>query len=193
MNNSNFCLFFDFLKKKSFNLYFLLIALSQFIPILKVGFLFTYVAPLLFVLGITLAKEAFDDIKRWKRDLDANSQKYQKLTPSGPKTIPSSSIKVGDMIIINPNQRVPADCVLLRTTEKTGASFIRTDQLDGETDWKLRRAIGPLQKLKTNEELLEYKASIYAEKPKKEIYDFLGNFTSFMDQDVFDFLFYVFL
>jgi phospholipid-translocating ATPase len=170
----------------------LLIALSQFIPILKVGFLFTYVAPLLFVLGITLAKEAFDDVKRWKRDLDANSQKYQKLTPLGPKTIPSSSIKVGDMIIINPNQRVPADCVLLRTTEKTGASFIRTDQLDGETDWKLRRAIGPLQKLKSNEELLEFKASIYAEKPKKEIYDFLGNFTSFMDQDVCALFFFTF-
>lgn len=34
--------------------------------------------------------------------------------------------------------QVPADMILLRTTEKTGASFIRTDQLDGETDWKLR-------------------------------------------------------
>lgn len=29
--------------------------------------------------------------------------------------------------------------LLLRTTEKSGGSFIRTDQLDGETDWKLRR------------------------------------------------------
>ncbi len=31
--------------------------------------------------------------------------------------------------------------VLLRTTEKSGACFIRTDQLDGETDWKLRHAV----------------------------------------------------
>lgn len=31
------------------------------------------------------------------------------------------------------------DMLLLRTTEKSGGSFIRTDQLDGETDWKLRR------------------------------------------------------
>jgi magnesium-transporting ATPase (P-type) len=29
--------------------------------------------------------------------------------------------------------RVPADMVLLRTTDKSGAVFIRTDQLDGET------------------------------------------------------------
>lgn len=44
-----------------YNLFFLLIALSQFIPPLKVGFLFTYVSPLVFVLAITLAKEAWDD------------------------------------------------------------------------------------------------------------------------------------
>jgi phospholipid-translocating ATPase len=42
-----------------------LITGSQFIPILRVGFLFTYVAPLAFVLVITLINEAIDDIKRY--------------------------------------------------------------------------------------------------------------------------------
>lgn len=45
-----------------YNLFFLLIALSQFVPVLKVGFLFTYIAPLAFVLVVTLLKEAADDI-----------------------------------------------------------------------------------------------------------------------------------
>lgn len=45
-----------------FNLFFLLICLSQLFPALKVGFLFTYVAPLAFVLVVTLLKEAWDDI-----------------------------------------------------------------------------------------------------------------------------------
>lgn len=45
-----------------YNLFFLFISLSQFIPPLKVGFLFTYLAPLCFVLMITLCKEAWDDI-----------------------------------------------------------------------------------------------------------------------------------
>jgi len=31
--------------------------------------------------------------------------------------------------------------VLVRTSERTGTCFIRTDQLDGETDWKLRLAV----------------------------------------------------
>ena len=39
------------------------------------------------------------------------------------------------------NERIPADLVLLYATEKSGAIFIRTDQLDGETDWKLRKAV----------------------------------------------------
>ena len=40
--------------------------------------------------------------------------------------------------------------IFLRTTEKTGACFIRTDQLDGETDWKLKLAVQSTQKLQTS-------------------------------------------
>lgn len=46
---------------------------------------------------------------------------------------------------------MPADVVFLRTTEKSGASFIRTDQLDGETDWKLRIAVPVTQNLVLDE------------------------------------------
>jgi len=49
-------------------MFFLLIALTQFIDILKVGFLFTYIAPLAFVLFLTMAKEFYDDYNRYKRD-----------------------------------------------------------------------------------------------------------------------------
>lgn len=45
-----------------FNMFFLLIALSQFIPFLKVGLMVTYAAPLVVVLTITMLKEAYDDI-----------------------------------------------------------------------------------------------------------------------------------
>jgi len=40
---------------------------------LKVGYMFTYVAPLVFVLSLTMCKEAYDDIKRYKRDKEENS------------------------------------------------------------------------------------------------------------------------
>ena len=36
---------------------------------------------------------------------------------------------------------MPADVVLLRTSDPNGVVYLRTDQLDGETDWKLRRSV----------------------------------------------------
>ena len=56
-----------------FNMFFLIIALSQFVPFLKVGFLFTYVAPLAFVLFVTMIKEFFDDFSRYRRDKELNN------------------------------------------------------------------------------------------------------------------------
>lgn len=165
-----------------FNLYFLVVAISQFIPALQVGYLFTYVAPLVFVLAITMAKEAYDDFQRYKRDQEANSQLFSRLGPNGVlETVPSSELKIGDMIQINTDQRVPADIILLRTTEKQGASFIRTDQLDGETDWKLRKAVATTQKFPSDDSLLSIRAGVYVEKPRKEIYQFVGNFTRDVD------------
>lgn len=50
---------------------------------LRVGFLFTYVTPLLLVLGFTLFKEAYDDLNRKKRDKETNNQKYTLIEKSG--------------------------------------------------------------------------------------------------------------
>ena len=79
-----------------FNLYFLCICLSQLIPPLQVGYLFTYMSPLIFVLTVTIAKEAYDDFKRFLRDREANSTKYWKINGSdgSRKKIPSHAIKV---------------------------------------------------------------------------------------------------
>lgn len=169
-----------------FNLYFLLVALSQFIPALKIGFIFTYVAPLAFVLCVTMGKEAYDDYKRHLRDREANSQKYLILVPplshtpdSGPHTrsVPSSSLRLGDLVILEKNQRVPADMVLLRTSDPSGTCFIRTDQLDGETDWKLRVAAPTTQKLGSDKELMMLDGEIYADVPIKDLHTFIGTLT----------------
>jgi len=121
-------------------------------------------------------KEAYDDFKRYLRDKEANGQMYSRLTEEGFIKVPSSDISVGHFIAVETDQRVPADMVFLRTTEKNGACFIRTDQLDGETDWKLRRAVGYTQKLPSDESLINLRAAVYADAPKKDIYSFVGNF-----------------
>jgi phospholipid-translocating ATPase len=166
-----------------------------------------------------MGKEAYDDYKRNLRDREANSARYlilashslsdddhlsnSRLEDNLPPTrsVPSSSIRVGDLVLLEKNQRVPADLVLLRTSDSSGTCFIRTDQLDGETDWKLRVAVPATQKLPSDQELLNLDAEIYgtrplsrnqtrlltplscissrhaADAPTKDIHAFVGTFT----------------
>lgn len=72
---------------------------------------------------------------------------------------------------------MPADLILLRTSDRSGSVFVRTDQLDGETDWKLRLAVPTTQKLAHEKDLFGVSATIYAEKPQKDIHSFIGTFT----------------
>lgn len=201
-----------------FNLYFLLVALSQVIPQLRIGYLSTYIAPLAFVLTITLGKEAYDDITRRRRDAELNSERYTVLalshrTPAHLTkkqkrlrtanriadiedeemrldsdaqgwvediTKMSKDLKVGDVLKLEKGQRIPADAVILKSvaSENTvqddqgdGEVFIRTDQLDGETDWKLRIA-PPLSQSLDLAKLSQL--SISAGKPSKKVNEFLG-------------------
>uniref|UniRef100_A0A2K5I7J3 Phospholipid-transporting ATPase n=1 Tax=Colobus angolensis palliatus TaxID=336983 RepID=A0A2K5I7J3_COLAP len=135
--------------KYFFNLYFLLLACSQFVPEMRLGALYTYWVPLGFVLAVTVIREAVEEIRCYVRDKEVNSQVYSRLTARGTVKVKSSNIQVGDLIIVEKNQRVPADMIFLRTSEKNGSCFLRTDQLDGETDWKLRLPVACTQRLPT--------------------------------------------
>ncbi|XP_042095391.1 probable phospholipid-transporting ATPase IIB isoform X5 [Ovis aries] len=159
------------------NLYFLIVSCSQFVPALKIGYLYTYWAPLGFVLAVTIMREAVDEFRRFQRDKEVNSQLYSKLTVRGKVQVKSSDIQVGDLIIVEKNQRIPSDMVFLRTSEKAGSCFIRTDQLDGETDWKLKVAVSCTQRLPALGDLFSINAYVYAQKPQLDIHSFEGTFT----------------
>nr|KAF6421720.1 putative ATPase phospholipid transporting 9B (putative) [Rousettus aegyptiacus] len=159
------------------NLYFLVVSCSQFVPALKIGYLYTYWAPLGFVLAVTITREAIDEFRRFQRDKEVNSQLYSKLTVRGKVQVKSSDIQVGDLIVVEKNQRIPSDMVFLRTSEKAGSCFIRTDQLDGETDWKLRVAASCTQRLPALGDLFSISAYVHAQKPQLDIHSFEGTFT----------------
>ena len=190
------------------NIYFLLVALSQIIPYLRIGYMSTYIVPLACVLTITIGKEAIDDIARRRRDAEANAEYYDVLSyniPAGnwratasTSSMPSSDgieirkkardLKVGDILSLQKNQRLPADVVILqsfpndlKTTREDGATsihsqsvgetFIRTDQLDGETDWKLRIP-SPLSQALKRSDLRRLNVSAGA--PDKNVNEFVG-------------------
>ncbi|KAJ5475799.1 ATPaseP-typeK/Mg/Cd/Cu/Zn/Na/Ca/Na/H-transporter [Penicillium sp. IBT 31633x] len=220
-----------------FNIYFLLVALSQVIPVLRIGYMSSYIAPLAFVVSISLGKEALDDIGRRRRDAEANSEEYRILAlgRSNPLEVikKSRDLKVGDVLKIRKNQRLPADVVILKSisndfgtprhsmTEETvpeapsdllgsgqgssepnidtaaknaegtdaspaGDTFIRTDQLDGETDWKLRLPSVLSQSLPLTD---LGRLQITASAPDKRVNEFVGTIglgppTGFYDSHV---------
>ena len=57
-------------------MFYLLTALSQFIPALKVGLLFSFVAPLVLVLFLTMIKEGYEDYQRFLKDKEINSAEF---------------------------------------------------------------------------------------------------------------------
>lgn len=161
------------------NLYFLLMALSQLYPDIRIGYPYTYWGPLGFVLMVTICREGVDDLRRHQRDREVNSQKYKRLSAAhsnGYEMVPSSKLKVGDVIVVEKNERVPADLILLRTSDRSGSVFVRTDQLDGETDWKPRLAVPYTQKLCRDADLYNIDASFYVEKPQNDIHSFIATF-----------------
>ena len=156
--------------------------ITQFFAVLKVGFLFSYLSPLVIVVGVSMLKELIDDIHRRKQDKLLNNEEYKVhkkptrvLTASFVEYVKSKDLKIGDVVELTENQRVPADMVVLKTFNDAGDNhaFIRTDQLDGETDWKLRKAPALLQQL-TELELLNLQGHIQYKPPSKMIYNFEG-------------------
>ena len=107
-------------------------------------------------------------IKMWKKNKKSVSELRRFLKSS-------SSLKIGDIIELKKDERVPADIIVLKTFNESedNQAFIRTDQLDGETDWKLRKAPGATQDL-SEHDILQLNGFINYEPPSKFIYNFEG-------------------
>ncbi|KAH0787392.1 putative phospholipid-transporting P-type ATPase [Histomonas meleagridis] len=114
----------------------------------------------------------WDEYQTYKRDIELNSKEYTVITPQGPKRIKSEELLVGHIIEVEAGERVPADLILLKTTEEVGSAFIKTDQLDGETDWKLRRSLGFSQSCDDLFSITDITFEI--EPPQSNIYEFSG-------------------
>ena len=163
------------------NFFYLIMSASQFFPELKIGFLFTYISPLAFVVLVSMIKELYDDINRRILDKKTNSIKIDVLTSTNDKNkikiIKKSAedLLVGDIIELKKNYKVPADIIVLKTFNESNdnQAFIRTDQLDGETDWKLRKAPSMSQQMESDK-FFTNDLHVECEPPSKFIYNFEG-------------------
>lgn len=84
--------------------------------------------------------------------MKANSKEYQVIRSHGLERIKSKDLRVGDIVKVEGGDRVPADLIALYSDNDQGTLFLKTDQLDGETDWKLRKAVKMTQSLVRSED-----------------------------------------
>jgi phospholipid-translocating ATPase len=83
-------------------------------------------------------------------------------------------IKAGDYVLMKNDEPVPADVIILSTSEPDGICYVETKNLDGETNLKMRRALqatGEIQSVHDCE-----RASFYfeSEPPHANLYQYNG-------------------
>ena len=83
-------------------------------------------------------------------------------------------IRVGDIVMIKNNESIPADIVVLSTSNSQGICYVETKNLDGETNLKIRQAPQKTSKLIKAEELEKLNAVLQVEQPSTKLYTFNG-------------------
>lgn len=130
--------------KRYANVYFLVVAILQSIPQISPLNPLSAIAPLVFVVSLSMIREGYEDLKRYKSDLETNSKKtkrYCQETEDWEVDVEWKDLFVGDVIRVEDEEYIPADLIVLSSSNKDGNCFIMTSSLDGEKNLKAKNAI----------------------------------------------------
>ncbi|KAI9269071.1 hypothetical protein BDA99DRAFT_557833 [Phascolomyces articulosus] len=83
-------------------------------------------------------------------------------------------IMVGDYVMLRNNDDVPADMVILSTSETDNLCYIETQNLDGETNLKARQGLAATGDLKTVHDCERARFYIESEPPHANLYQYSG-------------------
>ncbi|KAI3501644.1 hypothetical protein L1887_29567 [Cichorium endivia] len=164
------------------NLYFLLVAvlsvtsLAPFSPL-------SLIAPLIFVVGISMVKEGVEDWHRFLQDLEVNSRKVKVHIGNGSFVDrPWKMLRVGDVVKVSKNEYFPSDLLLLSSSYEDGVCYVETMNLDGETNLKIKRCLECTLGFDEEVKFDKFKATIRCEDPNSSLYTFIANL-EFGDED----------
>jgi len=113
-------------------------------------------------------KEIYEDYQRRINDRSANSSQVHRLTDGKLAKTAWRNLKVGQIVKIFRNEQLPADMVLISSSEPQGMAYLETANIDGESTLKIK--IAPPNLPKTE----DLHGSITCETPNDQIYNFAG-------------------
>ncbi|KAJ6564618.1 hypothetical protein B0H19DRAFT_1141557 [Mycena capillaripes] len=84
-------------------------------------------------------------------------------------------LEVGDLVLLRDNEQVPADIIVLATSDPDGNCYLETKNLDGETNLKLRKSLGATRGMSCSEEEVQRARFVLdSEPPSQNLYLYHG-------------------
>eukprot|EP00871_Galdieria_phlegrea_P003404 jgi/Galph1/4064/GphlegSOOS_G2721.1 len=134
----------------------------------------TAIVPLSLVVGVTMIKAAVEDIFRFRNDLSANSKIFHVVRDGFRVRIRSSQIHVGDIIVMEDNETVPADIVALSAAREDGVILLETSALDGETNLKRHLVLADTANISSDTGISNLRGELRCEPPSIKMNSFAG-------------------
>ncbi|NXW03727.1 AT10A ATPase, partial [Fregetta grallaria] len=158
------------------NVYFVFIALLNFVPAVNAFQPELALAPVLFILAVTSIKDLWEDYSRYRSDKEINHMECLVYSRNEKKYISRywKEVKVGDFVQLRCNEIIPADILLLSSSDPDGLCHIETANLDGETNLKQRQVVRRFLELDSEFDPLKFTSVIECEKPNNDLSRFRG-------------------
>ncbi|CAG8477212.1 195_t:CDS:10 [Ambispora gerdemannii] len=84
-------------------------------------------------------------------------------------------VRVGDFLFLRNGDAVPADAIILSTSEPEGNCYVETKDLDGETNLKPRRCVADTKHVKSANDCSLLTCYIDSEPPNSNLFSYKGN------------------
>uniref|UniRef100_A0A1Q3G1C3 Phospholipid-transporting ATPase n=1 Tax=Culex tarsalis TaxID=7177 RepID=A0A1Q3G1C3_CULTA len=158
------------------NLYFIFIVLLNWFPQINAFGKEIAMIPVLFVLGVTAIKDLFEDRRRRASDKRINNSTCRVYNGESEryKKVLWQDVRVGDLVHLSNNETVPADILLLKSSDPHGVCYIDTCDLDGETNLKRRQVIRGFSEKQHSFTQSKFTSRIEVDAPTTKIYRFHG-------------------
>uniref|UniRef100_A0A672RY36 Phospholipid-transporting ATPase n=1 Tax=Sinocyclocheilus grahami TaxID=75366 RepID=A0A672RY36_SINGR len=161
--------------KRVANLYFLCLLILQIIPQISTLPWYTTLVPLVLVLGITAIKDLVDDLARHRMDKEINNRRCDVLLNGRFEKTRWMNLQVGDVVRLKKNDFIPADILLLSSSNPNSLCYVETAELDGETNLKFKMGLKVTdERLQEENQLARFNALIVCEEPNNRLDKFVG-------------------